>query len=166
MMEIVTHPDKRLRQKSADIVFFDDFLRLFVSRLVESMYEHGGVGIAAPQVGVCRNIIVVDPSGGDDASQMLVMINPKIVDRKGSVESEEACLSVPGFKGKLIRSSEVDVEFRDVNGESKSIHAAGSLAIIVQHEIDHLLGVLFVDRAVSVSMTQRQKKISAAEKTA
>lgn len=164
-MEILRSPDKALRQKSEDISFFDDFLRMFVDLMVETMYEGGGVGLAAPQVGVNRNVIVIDPTGGDDSSALKVMINPKIITRRGSIESEEGCLSVPGFRGTVTRSESVDVEYFTQTGEKQTLTATGFLAIIIQHEIDHLHGILFVDRVSSLKITPK-KKVKAAEKTA
>lgn len=163
-MLVMQNPEKCLRKKSEDITFFDDFLRIFVDQMIDTMYEEGGVGIAAPQVGVNRNVIIVDPSAGNDAAALRVMINPKIIDQSGSIESEEGCLSVPGYKGFVTRSENIVVEYCDLVGEHQKVTTSGYLAIIIQHEIDHLNGVLFVDRANSLKLVS--KKHSAAEKTA
>ena len=164
-MDILQTPDKTLRQKSEDITFFDEFLRMFVSQMIETMYEHNGVGLAAPQVGVNRNVVVVDPSSGEDNSALKVLVNPKITARRGSIESEEGCLSIPGYRGTVTRSESVDVEYCNEVGEKLTLTATGFLAIIIQHEIDHLHGILFVDRVSSLKMTPK-KKAKAAEKTA
>lgn len=165
-MEVLKVHDKKLRQVSEDISYFDDFLQLFVNQMIETMYEHDAIGLAAPQVGVNRNVIVVDPSMGEDKTAIKIMINPKITERSGTIETEEGCLSIPGFKGIVPRSEHIEVEFSDILGVSQKIKVSGILSIIIQHEIDHLHGILFVDKANSVKMVQKTKILRREEKIA
>jgi peptide deformylase len=161
-MEVLFHPTESLRQQSVDIVYFDNFLKLFVDQMIDTMYTYGGVGLAAPQVGVNRRIIIVDPSAGDDAKELRVMINPKIIASSGEVFGEEGCLSLPGRRGEVKRNETVTVEFFNIDGTKQLLFASGFLAVIIQHEIDHLSGILFIDRALRITTSQRR----ALEKTA
>lgn len=161
-MEILQHPAESLRQQSSDIVVFDCFLKLFVDQMIDTMYTSGGAGLAAPQVGVNRNVIIVDPSNGENATDMRVMINPKILSASGQIFGEEACLSVPNRKAVVARNDTVTIEFFDLSGQKRELIASGYFAVIIQHEIDHLRGILFIDRALKITTSQRR----ALEKTA
>lgn len=165
-MHIFRFPEEILRQKCEDIVFFDELLHAVVTQMTELMYEENGIGLAAPQVGINRNLIVVDPTSGEDSKALLVLVNPKIIFECGSVESEEGCLSIPGLRGTVTRSEMINVEFHDVNGEKKSLTAQGILSIVIQHEIDHLNGILLVDRIVKNIKTSKKKIQKVIEKTA
>lgn len=155
---ILRHPDEKLRQRSKDVTSFDETLQLIANQLVDTMYTHDGVGIAAPQIGIDRRIVVVDPSSGDDAKMMTVMINPVIVKMSGEQVSEEGCLSIQGVKGKVRRADEVVVEYLDIKGNSQQLQAKGFHAAVVQHEVDHLNGVLFVDRAFELTAKGQFRK--------
>lgn len=157
MMEIVLHPNENLRKLSSDIVHFDSFLKMFVDQMIDTMFSSGGVGLAAPQVGVNRRVIIVDPSGGDDAKQMIVMINPKILSTSDVyVSIKEGCLSIPDRSAFVSRHSSIKVEFYSLDGVKHELEASGFLGVIIQHEIDHLQGILFTDRASNIITTQRK----------
>lgn len=161
MMQILTHPNDILRQCASDVLFFDELLKVIVDQMVDTMYSNGGVGIAAPQVGISRRIIIVDPSSGEDAKQMMVMINPKVISTSGTQESIEGCLSIPNTRGKVTRAESIEVEFQTISGESQRLTASGFLATIIQHEIDHLCGILFIDRASEIITPRKQLRKTA-----
>jgi peptide deformylase len=135
-----------LRRKSEDVEEFDDRLGELIEKMVETMIFEGGVGLAAPQVGVSRRLAIVNPDP-QNPDTLLTLVNPRILscsEKKDCVE--EGCLSVPGVRGKVERPIEVEVEYQDRHGERHCIRVDGLVSRIIQHEIDHLDGVLFVDR--------------------
>ena len=135
-----------LRAKTEPVTVFDDELRDFVERMADAMYAGNGIGLAAPQVGVPRKIVIVDLSFGDEVDKILAMVNPEILESEGECTMEEGCLSVPGVFEDVVRPERVRVRYLDLNGEPVETDADGFLARVMQHEIDHLEGVLFVDR--------------------
>lgn len=120
--------------------------------MAETMYAADGVGLAAPQIGVSKRIVVIDVGEG-----LVEMINPVIVRREGSVVGGEGCLSVPDYEGEVERSEKVDCEFTDRAGKRYLMEASGLMAIAIQHELDHLDGVLFIDKAQSIMPKQKEK---------
>jgi peptide deformylase len=114
--------------------------------MIETMHAAPGIGLAAPQVGVSQRLCVIDLSGGKIASDLIVLINPEFIQRQGMQLEEEGCLSIPGFHATVARAARVTVRGLDRTGQSKTIDATGALARALQHEMDHLDGVLFVDR--------------------
>lgn len=124
----------------------DDRIRELVRDLFETMYAASGVGLAAPQVGVGKRVIVVDVSPVEENIAPLGLVNPEIVERKGLVEGTEGCLSIPGVEGVVPRAESVLVRALDPQGQPVRIRAEGLLARALQHEIDHLDGILFIDR--------------------
>ena len=149
-MNIVIFPNPVLREKSKTVAVFGGPLASFTRRLTEFMYINKGcVGIAAPQTGEASRIVVVDATGHKKvpkASGLLVMVNPEIITSVGSCVNREGCLSVQDFTGNVERASEVKVRYQDVNGKQQTLETSGFEAVILQHEIDHLDGVLFIDR--------------------
>jgi peptide deformylase len=143
LREVLTYPHPALREMCAPVVAFDQRLRSLVEDMFLTMYAHGGIGLAASQIGVLERVAVVDVSS--DQSQKLVLINPEITERLGSVSSEEGCLSIPEYRDSIKRSERIKVSAQDLEGNSQEISAEGLLAICIQHEIDHLNGTLFVD---------------------
>ncbi|MBP8718563.1 MAG: peptide deformylase [Atribacterota bacterium] len=131
-----------LREKAMPVNKVDDEIRELVNDMIETMYAEGGVGLAAPQVGISKRIIVID----NEEKEVLVLINPVIVKREGEVKEEEGCLSIPGVYSPVRRSSLITVEALDLNEKKIQITKEGFLAIVLQHEIDHLDGYLFIDR--------------------
>lgn len=131
-----------LREKASVVSKVDDEIRELVENMIETMYAEGGVGLAAPQVGISKRIIVIDT----DEKGVIVLINPVIVKREGKVKEEEGCLSVPGIYSPVRRSSLITVEATDLVEKKICLTQEGFLAIALQHEIDHLDGYLFIDR--------------------
>lgn len=153
VLEILRYPDERLKQDSVDVTRFDQELADFITSLEETMRAGpGGVGIAAPQVGDFRRIVLVDcsvtrkpvPNHG-----FMVLINPEITRWEGMELGREGCMSVPDYTGNVIRATEITVNALDVNGKEQSFDCEGYEARAVQHECDHLDGLLFLDRLVS-----------------
>ena len=146
VLPIRIFPDPVLRDRSAAVDEFDDELRRLVDDMVETMHAAPGVGLAAPQVGVGRRVMVVDLSVGEDPEQLRVFVNPEIVEEIGTVTDVEGCLSIPGLSEKVERPQAIRVRARDAAGEPFELEADGWLARAICHETDHLDGVLFVDR--------------------
>lgn len=146
LLRIRIFPDDVLRSKCPPVEDFDDALRRLVDDLVETMHAAPGVGLAAPQVGVERRVMVVDLSVGEDPEQLHVFVNPEIVEESGSVADVEGCLSIPGLSEKVERPQAIRVVARDAAGEPFELTAEDWLARAICHETDHLDGILFVDR--------------------
>lgn len=146
LLKIHHYPDPVLKQKAVPVTTFDAGLRQLAGDMLDTMYAAPGVGLAAPQVGVSKRLIVLDCSPKDGERQPLVAVNPEIVGREGDSCEEEGCLSVPEYYAKVPRSAVVRVRFHDLEGTLREVEADGLWAICFQHEIDHLDGLLFVDR--------------------
>jgi len=143
---IVLYPDPVLRRRAVAVDRFDDGLAELARDLAETMYEAPGVGLAAPQVGVEARVAVVDVAPGAPESKLHVFVNPEIVESEGRATGEEGCLSIPGLSEKVDRPKRVRVRALDVVGNAFEIDAEGFLARAICHELDHLDGVLIVDR--------------------
>jgi len=141
--QVVTSPDPLLRQKAQAVEKINPGVIRVLDNMRDTLYAADGVGLAAPQIGISKRIIVIDP--GD---HYLEMINPEIIYREGEVMGREGCLSVPGIVGWLNRAQKIKVKGMDRNGEPLLIEAEDMLARVFQHEIDHLDGILFPDKAV------------------
>ena len=139
-------PDPALRRRAAPVETVDDTVRRLIEDMLETMYDAPGIGLAAPQVGVSKRVVVVDCSDDDGPRQPIRMVNPEIVWQSGeSSTREEGCLSVPGFHGEVSRPSGIKVRYLDEDGKEREIASEGLLATCIQHEVDHLDGVLFID---------------------
>lgn len=152
ILEILKYPDPRLKQESRPVEHFDDALRAFVQDLEETMRAGpGGVGIAAPQVGRFERIVIVDVSSKPKIRHhgRMVLINPEITEWNGFAVGREGCMSVPDYTGNVIRAERIRLEALDEFGNAVSFDCEGYEARAVQHEIDHLDGLLFLDRLVS-----------------
>lgn len=134
--------DEILRKKSKEVSVVDDKIRTLLDDMVETMYEYEGVGLAAPQVGILKRVVVIDVEDG----RVYKMINPKIVEKSGEQVGQEGCLSVKEKKGIVSRPMNVTVEYIDENGEPVTLVAEELLARAICHEVDHLDGILFLDR--------------------
>lgn len=143
ILRIRTDEDPILRKKSREIESFDDNLKQLIDDMYETMYQAEGVGLAAVQIGKLKRMLVID----DYEGSKFVMINPKRVEESGDVEALEGCLSVPERVGKVKRFETVKVEYQTADGEETAIEAEGFLARIIQHEMDHLDGILYTDLA-------------------
>lgn len=137
--------DPILRRTTATVERFDAELAAFLDDLVETMYGAEGVGLAAPQVGDPRRVTVIDVSEERDRSGVIELVNPRILRSTGTIESEEGCLSIPGVVETIERAAEVEVEYHDRHGELRVVAGSELLARALQHEIDHLEGILFID---------------------
>lgn len=156
---ILTYPDRFLRQPTKPVSAFDEDLQTLIEDMIETMYDEPGVGLAAIQVGSDRSVIVYDVTPTEGERQAEALINPKIVHREGSQLSEgEGCLSVPDFRADVKRDALVRVQGLDRHGQPVDITAEGFLAIVLQHEIDHLNGILFIDRISSLKREMYKRK--------
>lgn len=145
--EILTAPDPRLRQVSAPVEVVDDGVRALMDDMLETMYEAEGIGLAAIQVNVARRIIVMDLAGEGEEARPAYFVNPEILDPSEETNLyQEGCLSVPEFWEEVERPARCRVRFLDYFGKDQSLDAEGVLATCIQHEMDHLNGVLFIDR--------------------
>jgi peptide deformylase len=157
-LTILEYPDPRLRTRAQPVTAVDDSVRQLVDDMLETMYEAKGIGLAATQVDVHRRVLVTDVS--PDRSEPRAFINPQIIEREGSTEAEEGCLSVPGIFDTLrTRAEKVRVRALDRDGQSFEIEAEGLLAVCLQHEIDHLDGKLFVDYLSELKRNRIRKKL-------
>ena len=144
--KIVIEPDPILRKKSSLIENVDDQVRKLMDDMLLTMYEAPGIGLAAVQVGILRRVIVIDISKDDQKKNPIFLVNPKITHKsKKTSVYEEGCLSLPGHFAEIERPSECHVNYLDYNGREKELKADGLLATCLQHEIDHLNGILFID---------------------
>ncbi|HHZ02848.1 MAG TPA: peptide deformylase [Tissierellia bacterium] len=134
--------DEILRKKSREVPVVDNKIRTLLDDMVETMYANDGVGLAAPQVGILRRVVVIDVGDGN----VYKMVNPKIIKTGGKQTDQEGCLSVPEKIGMVSRPMNVRVEYLNENGEKVELNAEGLLARCICHEIDHLDGILFIDR--------------------
>ena len=152
LLEIIRYPDERLRQASVPVEQFDEALRAFLVDLEETMRAGpGGVGIAAPQVGRFQRIAIVDVSGRKKCRShgRLILVNPEIVEWEGLAVGREGCMSVPDYTGNVVRAERIRLPAFDGEGEPFELETEGFEARAIQHEIDHLDGLLFLDRLVS-----------------
>ena len=155
VLNVRRYGDPILRQKAQPVEAVTPEIRKTLADMLETMYHQVGIGLAAPQVGISLRIILVD----DGPRGPRVLINPLIVERRGVVRGEEGCLSIPGFFGEVERSEWVRVEALDAEGLSLAFEAKGLQARVIQHEMDHLDGVLFIDHLPPVTRDRIKKKI-------
>ncbi len=157
-------PDNVLRQQAEPVTVFDAELQTLIDDMFETMYAAPGIGLAAPQVGVLKRLAVVDVSSRDDEQEPLVLINPEIVWESEDISVyEEGCLSIPEYYEEVERPAEVRVRYLDREGKEQEIKADGVLATCIQHEMDHLDGVLFIDH---ISKLKREMVWKKFQKTA
>lgn len=156
LLKILQYPDERLHTVADQVPEVTNEVRALVHDMAETMYAAPGIGLAATQVDVHRRVIVIDISETHD--QLLVLINPEIISRSGESDYEEGCLSVPGVYGKVPRSEQITVEALDENGVAFTLEAEGLLAVCIQHEMDHLLGKVFVEYWSRLKQTRIQAK--------
>lgn len=146
---ILTYPDPFLEKKAPAVSAVDGKIQELIRDMFETMHAANGIGLAAPQVGEGKRVIVVDVSPVDEESRPIALVNPEIVRKQGWVEGVEGCLSIPGVDGPVFRHESVVVSGRDENGLPVTVEASGILSRALQHEIDHLDGILFIDRLSS-----------------
>ena len=162
ILEIYTFPDQILRKKAETVTVFDQELERTVQSMLETMYVSSGIGLAAIQAGILKQIIVIDLKSGEEDKSLRephVFINPKIVTQSGTTVSEEGCLSVIDFRGEIQRAEKITVEYQDVIGEIQKMEAEEMMSICLQHEIDHLNGVLFIDHLPLLKQKMVKKRL-------
>ncbi|HEY8280695.1 MAG TPA: peptide deformylase [Bdellovibrionota bacterium] len=167
ILKILTYPDPRLAKKSEPVKKFGSELERICSDMLETMYSAPGIGLAAPQVNVHKQIVVIDIDydSSEDEPPVLsnqnprIFINAKITRKEGEALFKEGCLSVPGEYEEVLRAEKVSVEYQDVKGEKHTLEAEGLLAVALQHELDHLDGRLFIDRLSFVKSRSIKRKI-------
>ncbi len=147
LMEIYVAGNPILRKPTEKVKIFDKKLGKLLDNMASTMYHAEGCGLAGPQVGIAKRLLVIDAF---DDQGIREFINPEIIEHSGEIISTEGCLSVPDYEGEVRRAGEVVVAFQDRKGAEKKLKADGLLAIALQHEIDHLNGVLFIDKAISL----------------
>ena len=163
ILDLVYYPDPLLRKRCAPIEEIDEEVCNLAKDMIETMYHHRGVGLAAPQVGVLKRICVIDIS--EEKNSPLVLINPEITERKGSVLSHEGCLSFPGIYGNVERAESVSVTYTDLEGNTQRIEKESSfLSIVLQHEIDHLDGILFIQLMTPTERAKIRRELKELER--
>ena len=162
ILDILTFPDPRLRAKAKPVAVVDSRIRTLVNDMLETMYDAPGIGLAANQVNVAKRVIVIDAS--EARNEPHVFINPRIEVAGEPVETDEGCLSVPGFYEPVTRPEQVRVQALDGHGEPFSLEAEGLLSVCIQHECDHLEGRLFVDYLSNLKRTRIRKKLSKSQR--
>ena len=165
LLPIIVAPDPRLKKRCAPVEQVDDNLRRLMDDMLETMYEAPGIGLAAPQVGVLKRIIVVDVAAKEGPRQPYQMVNPELVWASEELASyEEGCLSLPEHYADVERPSAIKVRYSDRDGVTQELEAEGLLATCVQHEMDHLEGLLFVDHISALKRKMILRKLVKAKK--
>lgn len=159
LLPILTFPDPILRQKAKKITIFDDSLQDLISDMIETMYDAPGVGLAAPQIGESIQLIVVNAAQDEDGQYSMVMINPEITEKEGKQIDEEGCLSVLNLTASVKRSQKITVCYKDIKGADQQMTVEDRFAVVLQHEIDHLNGILFIDHLSSLKRSLYKKKV-------
>ena len=157
--DVLIYPDPVLQQKAKQVARVDDSIRALIKDMAETMYAEDGVGLAAPQVGVLKRVLVVDTSPRQPGQKLIAFINPELVTAEGRTKYTEGCLSIPGESEEIERFAKVTVRALNEKGESFDLEAEGLLAIALQHEMDHLDGRLFVDRLSSLKRGLIRKRM-------
>tara|TARA_Y100001958_G_C21116003_1_gene461572 strand:- start:62 stop:586 length:525 start_codon:yes stop_codon:yes gene_type:complete len=164
--KILTEPDPLLRKKSAPLENVNDEARKLMDDMLETMYAAPGIGLAAIQVGILKRIIVIDISKDKEMKKPLFLINPEIVFKSNKTSVyEEGCLSLPGQFAEIERPAECHLKFVDYNGSQKELKAEGLLATCIQHEVDHLDGILFIDYLSKLKKSMIIKKLEKRKKS-
>jgi len=171
-LEVLQFPDPRLKEVSVPVSDVDDALRALADEMLAVMYDEPGIGLAAPQVGHAIRLVVMDTDWSDEGQDKdpAVILNPEIIEREGKVGWEEGCLSVPDFTAEVERSAHIVVRYQDLDGKEVTEEVSGLRAVCFQHEIDHLDGVLFIDRISrlrrSMYVKRRKKQLRQEEEPA
>ena len=161
ILSILTLPDQRLKTIAKPITVFDQALEKLAEDMLETMYLAPGIGLAATQVDQHIQLVVLDVSESNNES--LVMVNPEITEKNGIQSHEEGCLSVPGIYASVKRAEQIVVKYQDLQGKSQQLEATGLLAVCIQHELDHLQGIVFLDHLSLLKRKLAIKKLEKAE---
>ena len=156
ILDILKYPDKRLRTIAKPVVSVDETIRQQVKDMFETMYEAPGIGLAATQVNFHQRIIVIDVS--EQYNEPICLINPNVIEKSGEIQWEEGCLSVPDYYENVIRANDIKVQALNQHGETFELEASEMLSVCIQHEIDHLDGILFVDHLSKLKQKRLKKK--------
>lgn len=160
VLNILTYPDKFLAQPTVPVQEVTEELKQLIEDMADTMYKAPGIGLAANQVGSDKRFLIADPLGDPEKREFKVFINPEIVKMMGEVISEEeGCLSVPDFRADVKRAEKIVINYKDLDMNSFTLEAEGMLAIILQHEIDHLNGILFIDRLSALKKQLYKRKV-------
>ncbi len=162
--EVVKYPDPVLAKKGEPVTKFDSALKTLVEEMFESMYAAQGIGLAAPQISISKRITVIDVSFGKNEEEKIALINPEILHMEGKQVEEEGCLSLPDIREKVQRAERVRVKAQNVSGEWFEVEGDELLARALQHEIDHLDGILFIDRVSRLKRELILRKIRKMQK--
>ena len=162
---ILRYGERPLHETAAEVATFDDSLQQLIDDMIETMYAAPGVGLAATQVGVRLRVFIIDLSLGRNAGDLIVMVNPSFVSREGTQLEEEGCLSAPGFNATVVRPKQATVKGLDRDGAEQTIEGRDLLARAFQHEMDHLDGVLFIDRLRGIKREMIVRKMQKLKKT-
>jgi len=157
ILSVVHYPDQRLRTIAQPVQKVDEFIRQLVDDMLETMYQAPGIGLAATQVNVHKRVIVIDIT--EDKNQPLCFINPELIEQKGRETMDEGCLSVPGIYEPVERADMIRVRAQDRNGDNFEMEVHGLLSVCIQHEMDHLIGKLFVDYLSELKRQRIRKKM-------
>ena len=155
---IVEYPEPILRVKAKDVEVFDEELNILIEDMAQTMYDAPGIGLAAPQVAESLRVIVVDITVPGEEQQHMALVNPKITDRQDSQVDEEGCLSVPELTAKVQRYKKITVSYQHADGTPHELSAEDRFAVVLQHEIDHLDGILFIDHLSPLKRNLYKKK--------
>ena len=156
ILNILQYPDKRLRTIAKPVVSVDETIRQHVKDMFETMYEAPGIGLAATQVNFHQRIIVIDVS--EQCNEPICLINPEVIEKSGEIQWEEGCLSVPDYYENVIRANDIKVQALNQHGETFELEASEMLSVCIQHEIDHLDGILFIDHLSKLKQKRLKKK--------
>ena len=156
ILNILKYPDKRLRTIAKPVVSVDETIKQQVKDMFETMYEAPGIGLAATQVNFHQRIIVIDVS--EQCNEPICLINPEIIEKSGEIQWEEGCLSVPDYYENVIRANDIKVQALNQNGKTFELEASEMLSVCIQHEIDHLDGILFIDHLSKLKQKRLKKK--------
>jgi peptide deformylase len=162
---ILRYGERGLHESAAEVTAFDESLQRLIDDMIETMYAAPGVGLAATQVGVALRVFVIDLTVGRSASDLLVMVNPSFASREGTQLEEEGCLSAPGFNATVVRPAAAVVKGFDRHGGEQTVAGKDLLARAFQHEMDHLDGVVFIDRLRGIKRDLIVRKIQKLKKT-
>lgn len=165
VLKILKEPDPILRNKSKEVDEVDNQVRLLMDNMLETMYQAPGIGLAAPQVGILKRVIVIDLSKDDEKKNPIFIVNPKIIWKSEERSSrEEGCLSLPGYFAEVTRPSKCKLEFLDYHGKKKELEADDLMATCIQHEVDHCDGILFIDYLSKLKKDMIIKKLIKSKK--
>jgi peptide deformylase len=164
ILKIEKYPSPVLSQPGEPVTEFNDELRELIANMFETTYASQGIGLAAPQVGVSKRVTVIDLSVGKDPAQKLVLVNPEIIEREGKLYEEEGCLSFPEIREKIVRAAKVRIRAQDEHGKWFEMDGEELLSRCMQHEVDHLDGILFIFRMSGLKRDLTLRKIRKAQR--